>query len=613
MPAGKTSKDTAPAGHRQLINRDLLRTISRQAGVYLMKDAEGRILYVGKAVDLRKRLGAYGRIPAGDPSKTGVMLTRVKSIETILTRTEKEALILEASLIKKHKPKYNIVLRDDKNYPYIKVTVNEKWPRLLMTRRQVKDKALYFGPYASASAMWETLNLLNRLFPLRRCKKSTMSDKNRPCLNFQMGRCLAPCCGEVEPSQYHEMVEDTIMVLEGRNTELARSIREKMRQAADGLEFEKAARYRDCLEALSRTLEKQVVVARHSKDQDVFGVCRRAESVGIAVVLVRHGLVSGQHGFRFDTPMGSDMEILAGVLKQYYTDDRPVPQEILLPFAVEGEQLFVEWLSDLRGSQVNLKIPRRGTGAKLIHMAAANAEQLQEEHQKSSCSWDVLAGMLRKTLHLRNIPEHVECLDISNISGKLPVGSLIRFSRGMAEKKSYRRYKITSVKGVDDYGMMAEVLERRLTAGNHPDLLLLDGGKGHLNMALTIITAHNLLEKIDLAAIAKEKKTEGEKVYRPGRKNPFQLQRHSAVLLFLMRLRDEAHRYGITFHRQLRHKEGLASQLDGIPGVGPGRKHSLLHGFGSVKGVAAASEQQIAALSGIGPALAATIYRYFHK
>ncbi len=598
---------------------DLLASIPHSPGVYLMLDKKAGVLYVGKAKDLRKRLASYARLAESTQGKTAVMLSHVHKIDTLLTRTEKEALILEASLIKKHRPRYNIVLRDDKNYPLLKVTVHEEWPRVLMTRRRKKDGARYFGPYSSSSAMWATLKLLASIFPLRRCKTSQVQARTRPCLNGQMHNCLAPCMGLTERAEYQKMVSRIIMVLEGHNRELITSMGQQMAEAAHDLEFERAALIRDQMQALSRTLEKQVIVASHSRDQDIFGLARKDASLALAILLVRNGTISGSRTFFLSDPIGDDASILSQVLNQYYYQGDNLPQEILLPCEPEDKELLSERLSDLRGELVHLQIPQRGDRLQLITMANANASHVFAERDKKEQSWQTLADFMVKSLHLSRPPETIECLDISNTSGQLAVGSLVCFKQGEPDRRHFRHYKIRTVDGPDDYAMMGEVLERRLKRGlaenDLPDLLMVDGGRGQLGIAMRVARELGVEDAQDMnwLGIAKEKEEEGEKLYKPGRKNPIILPAHNPVLLYLMRIRDESHRYGVIFHRKLRNKSTLASELDTINGIGPKKKQALLKTLGSLKQIKLASEEKLARVPGIGHELAREIRHHFHE
>ncbi|MCF6290859.1 MAG: excinuclease ABC subunit UvrC [Desulfobacterales bacterium] len=600
-----------------VLNQDFLKSTAHAPGVYLMKDDRGRVIYVGKARDLRKRLASYARIPDTATSKTAVMVAKVGSVATIITRTEKEALILEAALIKKHRPRYNILLRDDKNYPYIKVTVNETWPRLVMTRRRQRDGSRYFGPFSSAAAMWETLHYLNSLFPLRRCKGKELKKRSRPCLNQQMQRCLAPCCDHVEAEKYRQLVKGVLMVLEGRDRELVRDLEVKMKSAVAALDFEEAALCRDRIRALRKTLEKQVMVAGHFRDQDVFGFHRQEEAVSISVVSVRNGQVSGHRSFYLAEPVGDDPGILAELLRRYYGAGRPVVAEILLPFAPVEEESLCEWLGDLRSGRVVCRVPKRGDQLKLVGIARTNAEKSFAELKAKAHGWATTAGIMAGSLRLKRPPDRVECLDISNLGGEQAVGALVSFVDGRKNTPGFRHYKIRTVAGPDDYGMMAEVLRRRFGKGaspaERPDLLVLDGGKGQLNMAGKILAELGLEQDIELVAIAKNRDRSGgrDRLFRPGRKNPLLLPGHAPVLLFLMRVRDEAHRYGITFHRRWRRRDTLGSELDRLAGIGPARKRALLIRFGSLDKVKQATVEELAATPGVGPQLARQVRDFF--
>ncbi|MFV0436563.1 MAG: excinuclease ABC subunit UvrC [Desulfopila sp.] len=595
---------------------DYLRSVPHAPGVYLMLDRRSTVLYVGKAKDLFKRLSSYTRTSEAEYNKTRIMLGHVVKVDTILTRTEKEALILEASLIKKHRPKYNIILRDDKNYPLIKVTVQEEWPRVMMARRRKKDGARYFGPYSSTTAMWSTLKLIASLFPLRKCKGSTLRPRKRPCLNHQMGKCLAPCIGNVSHTLYRQHVDQVIMVLEGRNRDLLRQLTARMQEAAAALDFEAAASLRDQIAALTRTLERQVVASQNATDQDVFGFSREGAAVAIALLCIRDGLISGSRTFFFEDPYGDDRLILAQALNQFYDQDSYLPREILLPFAPEDLELIGEKLSDIRTSRVILQIPQRGDRVRLLAMAKANSQQVFAEREKRRQSWDSLATAARKKLHLTRAPECIECLDISNISGRQAVGSLVCFVQGQPANNRFRHYKIRTVEGPDDYSMMREVLERRLRRGleeeNLPDLFVVDGGKGQLNMALAVADDLGIRDRLEWIGIAKERQDEGEKLFKPGRKNPIVLPGHDPVLLYLMRIRDESHRFGVTFHRKLRNSSTLQSQLDQIPGIGAKRKRQLLKHFGSLRQVRLATLAELSQAEGIGPDLAREVFHHLH-
>lgn len=597
-----------------VLSSDFLKTVSHGPGVYQML-GKNEVLYVGKARDLRKRLSSYARYKGSAHSKTAAMLARVRQVATILTTTEKEALILESSLIKKHRPRYNVILRDDKNYPLIKVTVKDVWPKVVVTRRRLRDGNRYFGPFASTASMRLTLKLLHSMFPLRRCK--TVRPRKRPCLNFQMGRCLAPCAGLVSKEKYHQMVEEALLVLEGKNDELRKRLQIKMTEASDKTAFEKAAMYRDQIKALEKTLERQMIVADHHQDQDIYGIARKGGSAAIAILFVRSGMVNGFQSFFLADPLGEDGELLTETLMQYYSLYRQPPHEILLPVTAEDHDILAEQLTELRGARCRLTVPQRGKKMQLMDMAANNAEQLFSERDKKDQAWQSLAKGLKKKLSLKKIPDCIECLDISNLQGKQSVGSLVSFVKGEKNPSGFRHYRIREKDTPDDYRMMHEVLMRRLqkkidkteTATQKlPDLFLLDGGKGQLNVAVAVLRELDLENELELAAIAKEKEDEGEKLFRPGRKNPILLPSHSPVLLYLMRIRDESHRFGITFHRKLRRKKTLRSKIDTVQGIGPARKKLLLQTFGSIQRLKKASKKELQEVPGIGKKTAAIIF-----
>ena len=595
---------------------NFLSTVPHSPGVYLMLDARSAVLYVGKAKDLHKRLTTYAGAKGAEYNKTRVMLAKVAKIDTIITHTEKEALILEASLIKKHKPKYNIILRDDKNYPLIKVTAQEHWPRVFMARRRKKDGARYFGPYSSSSAMWATLKLIAGLFPLRKCKGPQPVPRTRPCLNHQIGKCLAPCAGLADRDLYLQHVDNVLLILEGKNRDLISRLKQNMTEAASAMEYERAATIRDQIAALERTLEKQLVASQENMDRDVIGFARQDAAVAISLLFVRNGLITGNRSFFLEDPYGDDRAILTQVINQYYDHNRYLPREILLPFEPDDLDLTRERLSDLRKGAISLMTPQRGDKRQLIEMAEANGRQVFAEREKRDKGWQALVQAMEAKLHLGRAPEIIECLDISNISGKQAVGSLVCFQSGAPSPSRYRHYKIRTVDCPDDYSMMREVLTRRLRRGMEendlPDLFVVDGGKGQLGVAMSVAEELGVFSEMEWIGIAKERQEEGEKLYKPGRKNPILLPAHNPVLLYIMRIRDESHRYGITFHRKLRKKASFHSELDAIDGVGQTRKQLLLKHFGSIKRIREASLEELQAVKGVGPELAQTIFDHFH-
>jgi len=613
----ENTRDSSINNNQPMLDQEFLSSIPHAPGVYLMLNKISEVLYVGKAKDLFKRLSSYVHFSGPGHSKTSVMLNQVEKIDTLMTNTEKEALILESSLIKKYRPKYNVILRDDKSYPYIKVSVQEEWPRVYMTRRKKRDGARYFGPYSSSSAMWSTLKLLSSLFPLRRCKGARLRPRKRPCLNHQMNNCLAPCAGKADHFQYQEMVNKAIMFLEGRNKQLVTRLQKEMMDAARRHEFEKAAMLRDKISALNKTLEKQIVLSKTQKNRDVFGFFRQGVSVSVALLYVRKGILGGSRRFFLEDPYGDDQAILSQVIKQLYDESNISPSELLLPHDIEDRSLLADRLSDLSTRKVHVSVPQRGEPKELIRMACTNAKQLFDEQDKKKRSWQDLAENMQQKLRLPVPPHRIECLDISNISGKHAVGSLVSFASGEPDNQNYRHYKIKTVDGPDDYAMMREVIQRRfsraLVEEDYPDLFMVDGGKGQLGIAQAVIRELQLRDKVNLIGIAKEREDEGEKLYRPGRKNAISLPPHNPLLLYLMKIRDEAHRFGITFHRSLRRKQTLSSILDQIPGVGLERKRELLKTIGSLQKISRSSVTELKAVSGIGQALAVEIHSFFNQ
>ncbi len=586
-----------------------LASVPRAPGVYLMRDAAGAVLYVGKARDLRRRLAAYARPPERLPAKTAHLVARLASVETLITNTEKEALLLEGSLIKKFRPRYNIILRDDKNYPYIKVTVAEEWPRLVVCRRRVNDGSRYFGPYTSAAAMRQTLDLLGRHFPLRRCRGATLRPRKRPCIDFQIGRCLAPCAGLVSREAYQERVQGVLRILDGRHHEIVTRLEAEMRAAAGALEFERAADLRDRIAALRRTLEQQVVISGSRRDLDVVALVQEEGGrAAVAFLFVRAGRLEGKRVFTLDEPVGEEGEILAEVLGRFYASDRFVPPEVLLSHPVEEENMLTSWLSDKAGRQVRLAAPQRGSGRRLLGMAAKNAAAALEEEGERLAAWRRIRHRLAALLELAVEPERIECLDISNLGGRQAVGALVCFEAGEPMRRGYRHYRIRGKATPDDYAMIAEVLARRLAAGKEPpDLLLVDGGRGQLGVAEEIRRQQGLDGVLALAAIAKGRSRGPDRIFLPGRPAPLPLDRHDPALLFLMRVRDEAHRFGIETHRRLRRKSAFTSELDSVPGIGPKRKRLLLRHFGSLARLRRATAEEIARLPGFGPRSAAVV------
>ncbi len=593
-----------------------LSRVGPQPGVYLMKDAAGTIIYVGKARNLKKRLAAYQKDSGQMDMKTGVLVKKLTDIETVITRTEKEALILESNLIKRYKPRYNVVLKDDKRYPSLRLDLNEDYPSFTIVRKIGKDDALYFGPFASAQAVRETLKTINKTFKLRKCRAKDFKTRTRPCLHCQMEGCLAPCCLDVDRNVYHEQVNEAILFLKGKTHDLIQKTKKEMEQAAAAKEYERAARLRNKMFSLERTVEKHVAVITDFKDRDVFAIASSDGFSMITLFIVRGGFLRGTQHFDFTEIISSDEEILGVFIRQYYDKNRFVPEEILVSLDLEDTRLLEEYLATMKDVKVRIKYPRRGEKAALMKMAVQNADKaLYDLITSRQVEMDILMRLQRR-LKLRALPERIECFDNSNISGKEAVAGMVVFEKGKPLKSAYRKYRIKTVTEHDDYAYMSEVLKRRFGKGDaskpYPNLLMVDGGKGQLNIAVAVVNELHLAGEFEIIGIAKKDERKGEihdKIFTPGRVNPLSFGREGDLLLFLQRIRDEAHRFAIRFHRTRRTKAAMGSVLDTIPGIGKKRKAMLFQHFTSIKDIRAASLEELSALPGINRRLAEEIQR----
>jgi excinuclease ABC subunit C len=570
-------------------------------GVYLMEDAADRILYVGKAKSLKKRVKSYFRNDL-DP-KTRALMKQFHHMEYMVTDTEKEALILESNLIKKHMPRYNIRLKDDKRYPYIKVT-NETFPRVLITRRVLDDGSYYYGPFPEATALRKLVKFLKALFKVRDCKKM-----DGPCLNYQIDLCNAPCDKKITEEEYKKLVDNVSFFFEGKYDEIMGILKSEMEQAALNHEYEKATVLRDQLSSVEEVLEKQKMEFTRSLDQDVVASASDNELACVVVFSVREGKIIGKDDFLMSGAENtSEEKIISAFLKQYYTGPRHVPAKIIIPKEVEDKKLVEEWLSEKRDASVSIEVPSEGVEYRLVRMVSKNAEIILN-HQK-----EVKGALLdlKKYLGIPRIPKRIEAFDISNISGKMAVGSMVVFENGAPKKKYYRRYKIQT-EGPDDYAMMREMLERRYTGllddkGPSPDLVLVDGGKGQLNVATEVFNSLGVHD-VPVIGLAKE----FEHVFIPQTPSPLILPRDSEALLLLQRIRDEAHRFAINYHKTLRSKEFEKSRLDDIAGVGNKRKINLLKHFGDISKIEKASVNDIAMVNGINRKLAKKIHEHLSE
>ena len=591
--------------------KNALAVLPDKPGVYLMHDAEGKVIYVGKAVVLKNRVRSYFRNLASHTPKVKAMVAKIAEIETIVTSSEVEALILECNLIKKYRPRYNISLKDDKTYPYLKVTLQEDFPRLHMTRRLSRDGAKYYGPYADAGAMYATMKLLKSMFPLRTCRKM---NPDRPCLNYHIKRCLAPCAGYVSKEEYGKMIKSVCMVLDGRTTELERDLKQRMQEAAEEYAFEEAARLRDQLQAVERLNESQKAVTNNGGDMDVIGFAQDMTGNCLQIFFVRKGKLIGRDNFFLQDGGEAPQEVLTAFLKQYYNEATFIPREIVLPQLPEAEeqQLIELWLRQKAERKVELIQPQRGVKRELLQLANDNAQKLLDERlRKGSLSLkndEQAAEELQQALGLEHSLERMDCFDISHTQGSETVASMVVFRKGSISKKDYRKYKIVSAEGKpDDFKSMQEVVYRRYKDYEDlPNLVVIDGGKGQLSSALEVIRGLGLAD-LPVVGLAKRE----EEIFIPHQSTSILLDRDSAALHLIQRIRDEAHRFAITFHRKLRGKRNLVSVLDHVEGIGPKRRQALWKAFKTLDAMKAASVEELAAVEGMNSAAAQTLYDFF--
>ena len=591
--------------------KNALAVLPEKPGVYLMHDASGKVIYVGKAVVLKNRVRSYFRNLASHTPKGKAMVAKIAEIETIVTSSEVEALILECNLIKKYRPRYNISLKDDKTYPYLKVTMQEDFPRLYVTRRQLRDGARYYGPYADAGAMHATVKLLRSMFPLRTCRKMNV---DRPCLNYHIKRCLAPCAGYISKADYHKMIKSVCMVLDGRTTELERDLKQQMQEAADNYAFEEAARLRDQLQAVARLNEAQKAVTNNGGDMDIFGLGQDMTGLCVQLFFVRKGKLIGRDNFFMPDGGDTPQEVMTAFVKQYYNEATFIPKEVVLPYLPEDDekQLIETWLADKAQRRVELLLPQRGVKKDLLKLANENAVKLLNERlRKGSLSLknDLQAAEeLQQALGLEHPLERMDCFDISHTQGSETVASMVVFRNGTSSKKDYRRYKIVSAEGKpDDFKSMQEVVYRRYRDYEDlPSLVVIDGGKGQLSSALEVIRGLGL-DDLPVVGLAKRE----EEIFKPHQSESIMLDREGAALHLIQRIRDEAHRFAITYHRKLRGKRNLVSVLDHVESIGPKRRQELWKAFKTLDAMRAASVEELAAVEGMNHAAAQTLYDFF--
>ncbi len=603
-------------------------TLSEQAaelptasGVYLFRARGGGVLYVGKAVNLRARVRQY---IAGQDGRTMVpfLVSQARSVEVVITDTEKEALLLENTLIKKHRPRFNVKLRDDSNFLHARIDTRLTWPRYQLVRRIKDDGARYFGPYASASRGRKTLEFMHRAFPLRTCTDQVLASRRRPCLLHQMGRCVAPCVdGTTSREEYAELVEGSLELLAGRRQKVIERLRQRMFRHAHALEYERAARVRDLVFSIETSIERQKVVDTRLGDRDIWGLYREGIKGAVAIVPVREGVMGEPRSHALEAALGDDPELLSSLINAAYQGSAPIPREILVPAMPPDAAALAEVLTERRGAKVILRAPQRGDKVRLVALAAENARvrylAATDENQRHQ---DAMVELAR-VLELATPPHRIECFDNSNLQGTNPVAAMAVFLDGRPARREYRRYKIKTVVGADDYASMREILERRIKRarkdGNTPDLILVDGGKGQLGVATAVLQDLGVHD-LPVAGIAKPRteRRQGDrratdKIVLPHRKDPLRLAAGHPGLRILQHIRDEVHKHAIRYHRSKRRQDALVSVLEGIDGVGPARRRALLRTLGSAEGVASASAEELTAVPGIGPGLATTIRSVF--
>jgi excinuclease ABC subunit C len=605
----------------QTVLEDKIRALPDEPGVYLFKDESAKVIYVGKAASLRHRVRSYFQSARNLTARIVSMVSQIRDVEYIVTSSEVEALILESNLIKKHRPRYNVRLKDDKHYPYLRVTLESVWPRVVVARSIRDDGSRYFGPYTRTGAVSETLQLIKRIFTLRTCSDTVLKNVSRPCLNYHIERCSAPCKALVSHDEYMAQVQDVCTFLEGKPDLLLKRLKAKMEASAEALEFEKAAGFRDQIKAIEQITEKQRMISDKTKDRDVVGVVTHQADAFVQVLQVRAGKMIGAEQMNLTGVENRSLaEIVGAFLSLYYSRVVFVPAEILVPAIPEERELLEQWLTRLKSSRVRLRCPKRGDARALLEMATRNAELSLEEAKPRAERETQMAQIgveeLGDLLGIRP-PHRIECYDISNIQGRNPVGSMVVFTDGMPDKQEYRRFKIKRVEGQNDYAMMSEVLERRLSRLSRgsrdmpessfdktPDLLLVDGGKPQLGAALSVLREQNLT--LPLIALAKRE----EEIFVPGRSDPLFAAAHPNAVFLLQRIRDEAHRFAVGYHRKLRTSESRHSVLDEIPGIGPRRRTALLKRFGSIKAIAHASLEELQSVPGMNRASALRVQEH---
>lgn len=598
--------------------QDHLKKLPAEPGVYLMKDKFDNIIYVGKAISLKNRVRQYFQSSKNHSSKVKSMVKNIESFEYIITDSELEALILECNLIKRYKPKYNVLLRDDKTYPYIKVTTNEDYPRIIKVRKVLKDKAKYFGPYTNITAVNDTLEIIRNTYPIRTCSidiDKAIKNNMRPCLNLHIKRCVGPCTGNVSKEEYNDMINDIIMFLSGKEESLIEVLKDKMNKCAMDFKFEEAAIYRDKIRSLEEMMQKQKIDASTSDlNQDVIAMARAHDEACVQVFFIRNGKIVGREHFILVGVMDSSRaSILGSFVKQFYMEQEYIPRELIIEDEIEDSFILEEWLSAKKGHKVTIRVPQKGERKNLVEMVRKNAvEYLEKFSELNKRKYEKTTGALEKLkelLQLDVIPKRIESFDISNIQGVDSIGSMVVFTNAKKDKKEYRRYKIKTVIGPNDYDSMAEIVERRLKHGNLPDLILLDGGKGQVSAVQKVLDRYNI--NIPLWGMYKDDKHRTKGLI--SKEKEIELDKTSNLYRFVASIQEEVHNYAITYHRSLRNKTLTKSILDDIPGVGEKRKKALLAHFKDIESIKKASFEEILDVEGINKLAAENIYNFFKK
>lgn len=612
-----------------------LKKLPQKPGVYIMHDAEDTIIYVGKAISLRNRVRQYFRPSHNEGLRKEQMVRQIARFEYIITDSELEALILECNLIKEHRPKYNTMLRDDKSYPYIRVTLGEEFPRVLFSRQMKKDKSRYFGPYTSAGAVKDTIELLRKIYQLRTCNRSLPRDigKDRPCLNYHIHQCMAPCQGYISQEAYRKRIDRAIEFLNGNYQPVLKELEEKMQQASDQLEFEKAIEYRELLNSVRQVAQKQKITHSDGEDKDIIAIASDEEDAVVQVFFVRDGKLIGRDHFHVRIGSGdTGSQVLAEFLKQFYAGTPFIPKEIMLPEAIEEAEVISQWLTEKRGQKVYIRVPKKGTKEKLVELAGKNAAMvLSQDKEKIKREEGRTIGALKEIAVLLDFAElnRIEAFDISNINGFETVGSMIVYEKGKPKRSDYRKFKLRTITGPDDYGSMYEVLTRRFTHGmkeqeerseqnleqeygsftRFPDLIMMDGGKGQVNIALKVLEELRL--NIPVCGMVKDDNHRTRGLYYNNQEIP--IEKSSEGFKLITRVQDEAHRFAIEYHRSLRSKEQVHSVLDDIPGIGPARRKALMRRFLSLDAIKKADMETLAQVESMNEQSARAVYEFFHS